>query len=777
MLFLSNSFQNPENLLPHPKQTLFSSRDLKMDNINAFREIIPENECDDETAKRLLASNGGNVEHAVMNFYNISSPGNQPSVEPQPTVDDSPQEDVYPLVDGTPAQRLQAACDETWNHFSSMWTHWEKVGRAELISLVSSELNDFCQLDVVDGETVGYLYDRTLATSISSVTEGIALHDPKGNIPLAFSGQNWISQRYAGKAGTVRFEPADVPLARSRGRILFPWTIENRRDDRFSHHLLVDVNFEDGDDRTASLRIWDSLEISSYPPRLAETIQDQVEQFLPQQDKPLSWNEPELRRAPKQPNGWACGWHVILTAWALAMGLTPTQDWSIEANDVLTFYQGALGIMRLAQVGHIDYSTVLAFFLYWEFVETPSDESMQQILDHHWFDTSCEFYKAEDLHTHYESIREKSSPKTGTSNPGNDANHGPDASNTLQQFQEIMNQMTQALEGLQEPQKKTNIDSLTEEVIERVISGIQERCHKSPKPQQPTLDTNAITDQIIQRIEATFQSDSFADKLAQRVIDGVQKQCHKTPQNQQQPTIEVDGLAELVKGKIDTESMANNIVDRVNQHVQSIRPTTPVIQPPQLDTAAIGEQIADAVTQHIQNVRPATPVVQVPQLDTAAIGQQIADAVTQHIQNVRPATPVVQAPQLDTTAIGKQIADVVTQHIQNVRPTTPVVQAPQLDSAMIGQQVAAAVTQHLQSSRPTPPRVSPQPQSNTAAVSQQVTAADTQKLGKRKRNDKPDGSQSGSKRPKPTAATPAPQADQTTTRRGRVTKKPQKYSG
>ncbi|KAF2180068.1 hypothetical protein K469DRAFT_293911 [Zopfia rhizophila CBS 207.26] len=69
-------------------------------------------------------------------------------------------------------------------------------------------------------------------------------------------------------------------------------------------------------------------------------------------------------RGAQQPNNWACGYYVILNAWALAMGL----ELNLEFRPKKSFFQDAQDIIHLARGGFAGWKLIYAFLLCTQFV-------------------------------------------------------------------------------------------------------------------------------------------------------------------------------------------------------------------------------------------------------------------------------------------------------------------------------------------------------------------------------------------------------------------------
>lgn len=66
---------------------------------------------------------------------------------------------------------------------------------------------------------------------------------------------------------------------------------------------------------------------------------------------------PRIIRVPSQTNGWACGYHTILNAWILALGLTP----NLKARFWEDTYRQIREIMECAFAGLLDWKTLVAW--------------------------------------------------------------------------------------------------------------------------------------------------------------------------------------------------------------------------------------------------------------------------------------------------------------------------------------------------------------------------------------------------------------------------------
>lgn len=66
---------------------------------------------------------------------------------------------------------------------------------------------------------------------------------------------------------------------------------------------------------------------------------------------------------------WACGYHTILNAWVIALGLNLSPDFIPETK----FYEEARQLVILALGGFLDYRIAYAFLLCREFVQEQSN--------------------------------------------------------------------------------------------------------------------------------------------------------------------------------------------------------------------------------------------------------------------------------------------------------------------------------------------------------------------------------------------------------------------
>jgi len=233
------------------------------------------------------------------------------------------------------------------------------------------------------------LEDETLFRAIAAVSEAISM-----NGQVAFSLLDHLhtgsgpdeAQRIA-RPGNDAFYPFAVggtstAAAESRGGHLA--LLVFRREGR---NLAAD-HYDSGERR---------MPIHATYVRARDRLLDNGWQDLDNVDRPAFPLPLAQQPARRQVNGWACGVHVILNAWALALGLQIRSTGCHLGNG---FYQQAVEIINLAMLGRMNSDTIRNFLACWEFITADS-----QVGEGRAFAITTAFGSLQELSEHIARVR------------------------------------------------------------------------------------------------------------------------------------------------------------------------------------------------------------------------------------------------------------------------------------------------------------------------------------------------------------------------------------
>ncbi|TKA62033.1 hypothetical protein B0A49_10970 [Cryomyces minteri] len=227
-----------------------------------------------------------------------------------------------------------------------------------------------------------------LCLAIAAVTEAIS---ERGKHTFALATAAIIESAGFGKvsAGT------DQRVARPRQEWLLPWVHnsstsakydQSNKDataagftqnaDHRGHIFLTIIKAVDNEkDYNASIMWMDSSPkyLESDRPIIFKEIEDRIinsgwfEVFGDSADPVFQQTRVQIPAA-EQTNGWACGLHTILNAWAHALGLRINPGVQLGKD----FYPEAVEVVNLALAGRMDSQTILNFMLLRSWVESSS---------------------------------------------------------------------------------------------------------------------------------------------------------------------------------------------------------------------------------------------------------------------------------------------------------------------------------------------------------------------------------------------------------------------
>ena len=237
-----------------------------------------------------------------------------------------------------------------------------------------------------------YMRDHNAFRAIAAVTEAISLNESG----IKFSVIDFDSfelGRSHGEMGDIAREHA---IGRPGNEALIPLVQNN-------HISLFCVERTEEDDFWFEITHLDSMVLSSHTANSTE-FGDSVRSAL----RAVGWFEEDsdlrmtggailIQDLPGQSQGWSCGLHTVLWAWALALGFTISADaWPTEDD----FYEEAVYLINLAMQGHMDSQTIEAFLRCHRIV--PYDERVE--VDRH-FESTIPFPTDFSLVRHVARVR------------------------------------------------------------------------------------------------------------------------------------------------------------------------------------------------------------------------------------------------------------------------------------------------------------------------------------------------------------------------------------
>ncbi|KAF1948891.1 hypothetical protein CC80DRAFT_554006 [Byssothecium circinans] len=236
-----------------------------------------------------------------------------------------------------------------------------------------------------------YVDDWNVTLGIASVIEAIDTHQANSHLDSeVFAGGFALASSYNIAMGISRSTslPENAVVSRPRRCWLMPITVgrgvlrglrggdeteddiagQKTKGDGRTHIFLAVVQEEVTEDEqtvfTAS--ILDSLEtyLQDVPSALFQRIRKAAADLGWSThrnggiDGDVTFTE-DLRivSVAQQDNGWRCGYHTILNAWILAMGLTPNRNFDLSSR-----FGSFMSILQLAIAGALDWKTLVAWF-------------------------------------------------------------------------------------------------------------------------------------------------------------------------------------------------------------------------------------------------------------------------------------------------------------------------------------------------------------------------------------------------------------------------------
>ena len=245
------------------------------------------------------------------------------------------------------------------------------------------------EIELPPKESLLYLDEDNITLAIYSVTEAImklqAPFDPEHQggftltIPafheLAAAGQNPGFQVARGR----RCWLLDIALA---GSLLDEIMKKAPKydDNNSGHHILAVVQEEAGPDGNSyfGVRFYDS-----HPHFLRsiggdgalDIVYERIRKIAEElgwtthrnKDNNIPWREGYVvKEVAQQRGGWQCGYHTIMNAWILAMGLTPNPNPSKQL--ITRFDEDLRNLVEVALAGLLDWGTLYAFFRCWDLI-------------------------------------------------------------------------------------------------------------------------------------------------------------------------------------------------------------------------------------------------------------------------------------------------------------------------------------------------------------------------------------------------------------------------